>query len=312
MGRCLPYLLNGPDSLKNADTFSSLHPVVNFIYFGMVLIFSIAFLHPVCLAISLGSSFAYSIYLNGRKAAKFDFLGLLPLMALAALINPAFSHRGETILTYLPSGNPLTLESIAYGFAAAAMLASVVCWFSCYNTVMTSDKFIYLFGRIIPALSLLLSMSLRFIPKFKAQIREVSHAQKCAGRDAGTGNILQRAKNGLTILSIVITWSMENAIETADSMKSRGYGLSGRTAFSIYFFEKRDRNVLIFLLLCGGYLIAGACTKRLFWRYYPTMEGKTFGAGTVSLFAVYLALCLLPVILDREEDRKWTRLQSAI
>ena len=51
------------------------------------------------------------------------------------------------------------------------MLASVVLWFSSYNEVMTSDKFVYLFGRVIPALSLVLSMSLRFIPKFKAQMQ---------------------------------------------------------------------------------------------------------------------------------------------
>ena len=167
-------------------------------------------------------------------------------------------HEGETILTYLPSGNPLTLESIVYGFAAAAMLAGVICWFSCYNAVMTSDKFVYLFGRVIPALSLVLSMTLRFVPKFKAQIRTVSGAQRCVGRDVSDGGILQRARHGMTILSILVTWSMENAIETADSMRSRGYGLPGRTAFSIYRFERRDRRMLLALLACGGYLAAGA------------------------------------------------------
>ena len=86
------------------------------------------------------------------------------------------------MLTYLPSGNPLTLESILYGVAAAVMLASVVLWFSSYNEVMTSDKFVYLFGRMIPALSLVLSMALRFIPKFKSQMEVVSEAQACIGQ----------------------------------------------------------------------------------------------------------------------------------
>ncbi|MEG1317234.1 MAG: energy-coupling factor transporter transmembrane protein EcfT, partial [Oscillospiraceae bacterium] len=82
-----------------------------------------------------------------------------------------------------------TLEAIVYGFASAALLASVMCWFSCYNAVMTSDKFVCLFGRIIPSLSLLLSMCLRFVPKFKAQIKEVSNAQRCVGRDASNGKL---------------------------------------------------------------------------------------------------------------------------
>ncbi len=72
--------------------------------------------------------------------------------AWATPANPAFNHEGATILAYLPSGNPLTLEFIVYGLSAAVMMASVILWFSCYNAVMTSDKFVYLFGRVIPAL----------------------------------------------------------------------------------------------------------------------------------------------------------------
>ena len=134
-------------------------------------------------------------------------------------------------MAYLPSGNPMTLESMVYGVAAACRIVSVISWFSCYNAVMTSDKFIYLFGRIIPALSLIFSMVLRFVPKFKAQITVVSNAQKCVGRDVSNGGIIQRAKHGLTILSIMVTWALENAIETADSMKSRGYGRPGGRYF---------------------------------------------------------------------------------
>ena len=166
------------------------------------------------------------------------------MAALAALVNPAFNHEGQTILTYLPSGNPLTLESMFYGVAAAVMLASVVLWFSSYNEVMTSDKFVYLFGRVIPALSLVLSMALRFIPKFKAQMQVVSEAQACIGRDTKNGSVFRRVSNAIKIFSIMVTWSLENAIETADSMRSRGYGLPGRTAFSIYRFDDRDKNVL--------------------------------------------------------------------
>lgn len=176
-------------------------------------------MHPVSLAISLASALVYAVYLNGRRAVRFSLLYMLPMMVVAALVNPAFNHEGATILTYLPSGNPLTLESILYGAAAAAMLAAVVTWFSCYTAVMTSDKFVYLFGRVIPALSLVLSMTLRFVPKFQAQLQVVSEAQRCIGRDVSNGGVLRRLRNAITILSIMVTWSLESAIETADSMK---------------------------------------------------------------------------------------------
>ena len=155
--------------MRNRDSFSGYHPTVNFLYFGLVLAFTMVLMHPVSLLISLVSALSYAVYLNGKKAVRFSLMYLMPMMLMAAIVNPALQHAAVIILTYLPSGNPLTLESIAYGVAAAILLAAVITWFSCYTAVMTSDKFVYLFGRIIPALSLVLSMTLRFVPRFQAQ-----------------------------------------------------------------------------------------------------------------------------------------------
>ena len=298
--------------MRNKDAFSGYHPVINFLYYALVLLFSMCLMHPVYLAISLTGALAYDIYLKGRKAVRFAVMGLLPMAALAALLNPAFNHEGATILTYLPSGNPLTLESMLYGASAAVMLASVVLWFSSYNEVMTSDKFVYLFGRVIPALSLVLSMALRFIPKFRAQMQTVSEAQACIGRDTKNGSVFRRVGNAVKIFSIMVTWSLENAIETADSMRSRGYGLPGRTAFSIYRFDDRDKSALAWLVFCGAYLISGWMAGGTYFRYYPTVKAAAWTPMTVIFMLVYLALVLTPVILDRREDRQWNSLQSNI
>ncbi len=298
--------------MKNTDTFSSFHPVISFLFFGLVLVFSMFVTHPVCVAITLGSSVAYSVYLKGRGAVRLALAGLLPLILLTALINPALNHEGATILRYLPTGNPLTLESMIYGVAAGAILAAVVSWFSCYNAVMTSDKFIYLFGRVIPAMSLVLSMSLRFIPKFNAQIKIVSNAQRCVGRDVSNGSVWQRMKNAFTILSIMLTWCLENAIETSDSMRSRGYGLPGRTAFSIYHFDGRDKAALLYLVACGTYLIVGWANSGLRWRYFPTTKGVGAQGYPVSLYIVYAALCLMPLIIDLAADRKWASIRASV
>ena len=298
--------------MKNKDAFSSCHPIINFLFFTLVLLFSMCLMHPAYLAISLTGALTYDIYLKGRKAVRFAVMGLFPMAAVAALVNPAFNHEGQTILTYLPSGNPLTLESMLYGAAAAVMLASVVLWFSGYNEVMTSDKFVYLFGRVIPALSLVLSMALRFIPKLRAQMQAVSEAQACIGRDTKNGSVLRRVGNAVKIFSIVVTWSLENAIETADSMRSRGYGLPGRTAFSIYRFDDRDKAVLAWLIFCGAYLISGWMAGGTCFRYYPTVRAAALTPMTVSFMLVYLMLVLTPVILDRKEDGQWRYLRSEI
>lgn len=298
--------------MQNKDTFSSYHPMVNFVFFALVLGCTMFFMHPISLCISLLNAFGYGIYLKGWKMVRFSLLYLLPMMVMAAVLNPAFNHEGVTILTYLPSGNPLTLESIAYGIGAAGMLAVVVLWFSCYTEVMTSDKFVYLFGRMIPSLSLLLSMTLRFVPKFQAQFLIVREGQKCVGRDMTDGNILTRMKHTVTIFSIMVTWALENAIETADSMKSRGYGLKGRTAFSIYRFDRRDRLVLGWLLFCGIMILYGMFSGCMKWQYFPMIKGADISAAAVCVHVIYLMLCSTPVFLNRREDRKWNCLRSEI
>ena len=175
---------------------------------------------------------------------------------------------------------------------------------------MTSDKFVYLFGRVIPALSLVLSMSLRFVPRFAAQLRVITDAQKCIGRDVSSGGLIRRAKHGIRILSILVTWALENAIDTADSMKARGYGLPGRTAFSLYRFDRRDKGALLFLVLCGGGVLAGALAGKLRFVYMPALSSAAFDLWQAGIFLLYLALCGMPVILNGKEALQWKARQN--
>ena len=290
------------------DAFAGYHPAVNLFYFALVIGCAMVLAHPVCLAFSLACAMGYAVSLSGKKALR---LYMLPLLLATAIANPLFSHAGVTILAYLPSGNPLTLESILYGIWAAFLLVTVITWFSCFNAVMRSDKLVYLFGRVIPALSLVLSMALRFVPRFTAQAKAIANAQKCLGRDVSQGNILRRAKHGMKILSILITWALENAIDTADSMKSRGYGLPGRSAFSLYRFERRDRLALLFLAVCGSLIFAGAVTGQLEFHFYPYIGGADCSAWQAGLFVIYIALGGLPLWVRGREALQWKRASRA-
>ena len=287
------------------DSFSEYHPFINLIYFAFTISFSLVLTHPLAQGISLVCAVIYAVSINGKKSVIFLLKYCLPMVLLTAFINPAFNHEGATTLLYFPNGNPLTLESILYGFSAGVMIITTLMWFSSFNSVMTTDKFIYLFGKVIPALSLVLSMSLRFVPKFKSQMQTVTEAQRSIGRDVSNGSLFERTKTAIHIFSIMITWSLENAIETADSMKSRGYGLKGRTAFSIYRFEERDKYALIWLSFCGLFIIAGTLLNAFGFRYFPDIRYAAFDMTTIPFYCVYSALCITPVILNLKEERKW-------
>ena len=99
---------------------------------------------------------------------------------------------------------------------------------------------------------------------------------------------------------------------SADSMKSRGYGIQGRTAFSIYIFEKRDGMTLLTMaVLCLGSVMPSLLGWST-WVYYPTMTGALFGLPQLLSYLCYGGLCLLPLMIDLTEDRKWNSLRSKI
>ena len=292
------------------DTFGGFHPLVNLIYFTLVIGLAMFLMHPVSLLLSLSCASAYAVYLHGQKAWRVGLKFLLPLLLLTALLNPLFNHAGATILAYLPNGNPLTLESTLFGLATAVMLVTVIAWFACFNTVITSEKIVYLFGRIVPVFALILAMALRLVPRFREQIKVITNAQKCLGQDFSQGNLFQKMRQGLKILSILATWALENAIETADSMKGRGYGLSGRTAFAIFRFNRRDAWAIGYITFCATIVLGGAVTGAYQFRYFPTIRGQWSGHQAILVFCAQLALAIFPIIVNLKEDLLWKRIES--
>lgn len=293
----------------NKDAFSGFHPAVNLCFFLAAMVITMFINQPVFLLISLLSGCGYLLYLQGRKGMLRQVGYLLPILLGMAILNPVFNHEGITVLFYLPNDNPVTLEAICFGLASAVMMGASIVWFNCCNTVFTSDKIIYLFGRIIPAMSLLISMTLRFVPRFKNYLQSVMQVQKGMHEPENTKEQLQQA---MAAFSSTVSWAMEQSIVSADSMKSRGYGIQGRTAFSIYLFEKRDGITLLTMaVLCLGAVVPSLAGWSS-WVYYPAMTGALVGPAQLTSYFCYGALCLLPLIIDLTEDRKWNSLRSKI
>lgn len=290
------------------NEFKTYHPLVNFVFFAFVIVLSMFFLHPLCLVFSLIGALSYAIVSGVGK--RVNLLYIIPIALFTAISNPLFNHRGATIITYFKNGNPLTAESIYFGIAAALMLCVVILWFACFNSVMTFDKIVYLFGRIVPSLSLVISITLRFIPRLGAHFKEIRMTQKSMGAENRTA--WQKLHNLISALSSMVTWSLENAAETADSMTSRGYGIKRRSAFSVYTFSKRDIYTLLITLILGIYITVGIWSGGIKFRYFPTVGGAKIGAYAISVFAAYFILCMLPVIIEVLEVCRWNAIKSKI
>ncbi|MCL2493571.1 MAG: energy-coupling factor transporter transmembrane protein EcfT [Clostridiales bacterium] len=293
--------MNSFESGKGA--FAGFHPVIIFLYFAYVVLITILLLQPVFLVIAFTGAMLYSFLLRGRPAARFNFGLVLPLMAVCVVLNPLFNHQGVTILTYL-GYNPITLESVLYGACAALMIGAVLLWFSCYTAIVSSDKFLWLFGRVIPAVALIFSMTLGFFPRYQAQAKRTAAARRGLGFDGLSGRI----RSGGRILSALVTWALENAIETSDSMRARGYGLPGRTTYSNERFDGRDG--VLFPLLCAliAVTVIAAAAGALQVQYFPAFQMR----GAAYAYAVHAVLCFLPSFLEIRERLLFRALRGRI
>ena len=286
------------------DPFSQYHPLVNFLYFAGVIIFSVVIQHPAYLVSSVLSGLIYYLILKGRKALPL-ILGLIPLFTVIAAVNPLFNTLGKTVL-FTVFSRPYTLEALLHGMAAGGIFAAMMFWFGCYSEVLTSDKFTSLFGRVIPSLSLLLVMVLRLIPNLGRKARQITSARVCIGKGLHhSASKKTRLTEGAAILSGLTDWALEGSIVTADSMRSRGYGCCKRTGYRQYRFCIRDA---VLLAVCAVLLLCVTLLGGMDTQYTPQRSISPLTGG----FAAYCFYLFIPSLLYGKEALQWQILRSAI
>ncbi len=277
--------------------FDSYHPMINFIYFTSVIVAACVFTHPVCLAISFLCAFFYSLKLYGRKslAVNLVFLGLAFFYTFWYCTH---HHFGVTVLWKNFIGNRITAEAFGYGLERGMTIAAILIWFSCIFKLVTADKIVYLFGRISPKLSLFLSILLRTIPRVGTKAKRIQLSRAGIGKGIRQGNLLEKAGNFGSFLSILITWTIEDFVESANSMKSRGYSLKGRTAFSIYRFDNRDRVIVILLFAGITMMVSAQILGMTYSSYDPVICMYPMNVGSCLFYIAYAGYLLLPLGLQ--------------
>lgn len=277
--------------------FAACHPAINLIYFLCVIAVTLSVPHPIFLGISLVCAFAYCAKLCKLRGVVFGVL-LIPCVVLFGNWYAGFTHFGVTALGTNFIGNPMTLESLVYGLVLGAMAACACLWMACVHAVFTTDKVVYLFGRVSPRLSLFLAILLRMVPRIKTQARKINTSRQGIGKGVNQGNLLQRGANAIRIFSMLLSWIIEALSTASDSMQSRGSTLRGRTAFSIYRFDNRDRAYVVTLFAAMTVLLMGLLLHQGDISYNPYLRINPVTAMSYFFYAGYAMLCLMPLGLD--------------
>lgn len=285
-----------------SDEFGRYHPVANLIFFIAVIAFSTFWMQAGMIAVSFICATVY--YFMQKRGEGFKYFAMvLVAILIASIINPLFSHRGKTALFFLPTGNPVTLESITFGLLAGVILGEVLLWFGIFNSVMEDDKWTATIGKVAPTIAMIITMVLRFVPKYTKFSKSTRDIQNANGF-----NKKSRIKNGMHVYSITATWALETSIDTADSMRARGYGKARRTNYHNYKFEVRDLIFVLWVVLLSATIIWMANVDKIHTFFYPTFRNRE----SLVVLIAYIVLCITPILINIWEKLRWHILKSKI
>ena len=160
-----------------------------------------------------------------------------------------------------------------------------------------------LFGKLIPALSLLLVMVLRMIPNLLRKGAQITEARNAIGRGAAEQDTVKgKLGEGMTLLGALTSWALEGSVVTADSMRSRGYGSGKRSSFMIYTMTGLDWGLLAAqAVLLVGMIVLGDRTA----AFTPVLNIAPIGGRNLPGFLCYLCYLLIPIALHIKEAIQW-------
>lgn len=289
--------------------FASLHPALSFAYFVLLVIYAMVFMHPVYLLSILLCTVILNILLDQGESLKKNIKFYLIMAGVIIVLNPLFTGRGATILFYFRD-RPVTLEAISYGVLFALTLLGILIAFLAYNRVITPDRFLYLFSSIAPKTTFNITVILRFIPLMKRRLQEITAVQQAIGGYTGKTKV-QKAKEGMETLNILVSWSLESSLQTAASMRARGYETPGkRSSAVVYRLDKRDLFWLSFMSFTAVLSLVGLYFGYGQFEVYPRLD-KLFPVFTWH-YIVTLLFLAFPIYIESRELIQWHFIRSKI
>ena len=282
--------------------FDTSHTFVPALYFIGIIALTMMAMQPVLIALSFFGALAFSFLARGAEKTLRGLVWQVPTILLLTLVNPLLSAAGST---YLMNIGPIMIysEALLYGFCAGLMLVATIVWFENVAVVISSDRILTLFNGKAPTVVLAISMTIRLVPMLVRRGKEVADVRKVAGIDQNEG-LKARISYAAEQVGTLVGWSLADSIETADSMRARGWGSGiARSCWKDQPFGIKDglTSFLIaaFLLFCI-FLAWVACSQ---FSFYPQVSTLIVWWGYIP-YGMYM---LIPTVLACLERITWSK-----
>lgn len=254
--------------------FSMSHPAVPALYIVLTLGLTMFSMQPVLIALSLAGGLAYGFATRGAARTLGALRWQLPVILIIALVNPLFSASGSTELFRIGM-RAVYLESMVYGLCMGGLFVASVLWFEAAASMLEYDKVLALLGNAAP----------------------VQDAIDVPGRAPA-----DPVRSRLRASSVLMGWGMEDSLERADAMRSRGWGAATRrTTYARYRLGRSDVAALAGLVLFGAAAVAVAWTATTQYSFYPQLSVPAPWPG----YVVYAAWMVLPCALHAIDEKRF-------
>lgn len=291
--------------------FHSYHPLPLFLYYIAVLTGIMLQQHPIFQVTGLLCIILTNLILDkGTELNKWKYM-ILFISIFALLFTPIFNRQGTAVLFTVLSFE-VHIEAVAQGIMIAFTLAGILVLFASFNLVITTDKFLYLFSKWFPKWTFILILTLRFTTLFRKRLKDIQNVQETKGVSMKDGDLRTKAKHGMLFIQILLTYSLEEAIQTADSMSARGYGLQKRSNYQSYIWKKRDSRLLGLIIILSFLMVYGWYLNISILMVTPTIQPIRFDGPFAMNLIGWVSLVSLPIWSEGKEVLRWNYLKQKI
>lgn len=218
--------------------------------------------------------------------------GALLFGGLLLVLNPLLNSEGIHILFYLGE-RPVTMESLLYGMHNLLLIAALLMVFPSLNVLLDSERILFLFSRLMQTSALILSMAMRFVPLLTRRAWELRQLHRQEG-----GGLPARLRHAGKLLGALLDWTMEEGMQSARTLRARGYGAQRRSFYGTFRFTARDACASCFLLAGLGLMIGLRILGAGKWLYFPAFDAKRMDLLQAAGLVMLCLTCGYPFLLE--------------
>ncbi len=286
--------------------FRRYHPITKIAYFAVLFAIAMFSENPLIRVLSLAGALA-ALAAGGssfKRLLKIAAGGVITVLVMGP-VNCIIFHEGRTVL-FRVFGAAVTAEAFLYGLSAGVMIVGTAVWCIFLTDETDSEDLVFTLGRVLPGVSAVITVTLRYIPEIIKKYRETLAAQRMVGIFDGK-KFFVRAVVATKVFMSVTERSVENAMDTAFIMRARGYGLRRRVSASYKKWREED-TVMTLLTVTGAAAFAfGEISGLLGFTYYPAAEFGSVSLSAAALAMVCALFFALPALTALDGRIRWQK-----